>query len=194
MEIYSLKMALIFNNKNNNEISIDEKKNNLNNNEIISNNKKEPLYNKELRINNTLSGANKQLKNDFIDKFFTIKEYVSSKDYNSLANLLIKSIPEVVSDKNVLFTFKNNFEVILFDKNEEEISKLLFKIYNKKYKVVSITNDEWLKIKEKYINDIKNNIKYEYKEEKKYEKNSNKKTELESTVENIFGDDIIKVN
>ena len=67
---------------------------------------------KKINVNNALSGANKKMKTEFIEKYQDINEYVSNKEYNSLINLLVKATPEVVSDKNILFTFKNNFEVV----------------------------------------------------------------------------------
>ena len=190
MEIYVLKMTLMFKEKTiikeEKVVTVENKNDDKNNENYIDN--------KNIKINNALSTANKEIKKEFLEKFSIIKEYVSSKDYNSIANLLLKSTPEVVSNTNILFTFKNNFEVILFEKNEIEIINFLKKIFNKKYSIVSITYNEWEKIKNKYIEDIKNGIKYEYKEEKKEIKSNLKKTELESTVENLFGDDIIKVN
>ena len=201
MEIYMLKISLMFNNKKidynqNNAVNDDEivnkEMNNPNNNNFEDNKLKNEI--KNIKINNAISGANKELKKEFINKYNVIKEYVSNKEYNSLANLLLKCAPEVVSNKNIIFTFKNNFEVILFEKNEEEIIKFLKKVIGDKYSIVAVNEDEWQKIKEKYIKDTKNGIKYEYIEENINVKKSSKKSELESTVENLFGDDIIKVN
>ncbi len=196
MEIYSLKMALIFNNDIKNvETSAsncvkEEKKETVELNELNDNNDKK---NKEIKINNALAEADKNLKKEFLTKYDTISEYISSKEYNSIANLLSKAIPEVVAKSNIIFTFKNDFETVLFDKNEEEIIKFLKKLFNKKYSIVALTTEEWKEIKEKYIKDIKNGIKYEYIAEEN-KKTKSKKSELESTVENLFGDDIIKVN
>ena len=84
--------------------------------------------------------------------------------------------------------------IVESEKNEEEIIKFLKKVIGDKYSIVAVNEDEWQKIKEKYIKDTKNGIKYEYIEENINVKKSSKKSELESTVENLFGDDIIKVN
>ena len=198
MEIYCLKMALIFNNNadDSDQKKIKEVKNDK---EIVKNEIKEVddterIENKKIKINNALYGANKILKNDFVSKYSNIKEYISSKEYNSIANLLLKAKPEVVSDKNILFTFQNNFEVVLFEKNEEEIQKFLKILYNKKYSIVGVIENEWLEIKQEYINNLKNGIKYEYIEENKKEKKSKNKTKLESTVEDLFGEEVIKID
>jgi DNA polymerase-3 subunit gamma/tau len=143
---------------------------------------------KTIKINNALYGANKELKNSFVDTYKSIKEYVPVKEYNSIATLLIKATPEVVAEKNILLTFKNNFEVVLFNKNLEEIQKFLKFIFNTKYSIVAVTVDEWKEIKAEYISNIKNNYKYEYIEEKTPRKKT-KNTELQDSLETIFGEE-----
>ena len=187
VEIYLLKSSLIFNEKKiekpveirevsqKNEIKIENKNNKEN----------------EIKINNSLYGADKALKNTFIIEYENIKEYLSNKEYNSVANLMQKATPEVVSEKNVLFSFKNNFEVVLFEKNISEIQKLMKQIFDKKYSIVAVTIEEWNDIKKEYINNIKNGIKYEYIEEAVQTEKSKKTTILENTVENLFGDSSI---
>ncbi len=143
---------------------------------------------KTIKINNALYGANKELKNSFVETYKSIKEYVPVKEYNSIATLLIKATPEVVAEKNILLTFKNNFEVVLFNKNIEEIQKFLKFIFNTKYSIVAVTVDEWKEIKAEYISNIKNNYKYEYIEEKTPRKKT-KNTELQDSLETIFGEE-----
>ena len=187
VEIYLLKASLIFNEKKieqNNELTkINQETNTINENKI---NKE-----REIKINNSLYGADKSLKNEFVKEYESIKEYLSNKEYNSVTNLMLKATPEVVSEKNVLFSFKNNFEVVLFEKNISEIQKLLKQIFDKKYSIVAVNIDEWKEIKKDYINNIKNGIKYEYIEEIVQSEKTKKTTILENTVENLFGDSII---
>ena len=202
-EIYFIKMALLFLDNqqsiNNQKAEVIEEKpkkeENLKKNIIES--KKEEKENdnsqdiNKIKINNAFSGANKDLKLQFLEQYKNIKEYVSMKEYNSLANLMLKATPEVVSDKTILFTFKNSFEVVLFDKNISDIQNLLKLVYNKKYDLVSVTNEDWEIIKTEYIKNIKSGKKYEYIEieEKKIENVKN--TELQNSVESIFGSDYI---
>lgn len=200
MEIYFIKMCLLFNEKekNKNEFSyikenIEENKTNNSQKSDQNETKFEELDKKRIRINNSLFEANKALKNDFIEKYTKINEYVSTKEYNAIANLLLKATPEVVGKNNILFTFVNNFEVVLFDRNVEDIEKFLKIIFETKYSVVAITYEEWNNEKKKYIQNINNNYKYEYIEEKKSNKQTKKTTVLENTAENIFGDDIVTI-
>jgi hypothetical protein len=104
---------------------------------------------------------------------------------------MLKATPEVVSDKTVMFTFKNSFEVVLFDKNIQDIQKLIKVVYNKKYDLVSVTIEEWEKIREEYIKNIKSGKKYEYIEIKEKKVVNNKNTELQNSLESIFGSDYI---
>ena len=201
MEIYFIKMCLLFDKNNIQEknVTTEEKlepqvKNVEKERKIDQNEAKfEELDNKRIRINNSLYNANKTLKNEFIESYSKINEYVSTKEYNAIANLLLKATPEVIGETNILFTFVNNFEVVLFDRNIEDIEKFLKTLFEKKYSVVAITNEEWNIEKKKYIQNINNNYKYEYIEEKKSKKQTKKTTVLENTAEDIFGDDIITV-
>ncbi len=209
-EIYLIKMTLLFIEKTNTPKAISTKEDdNIQIQEIAENtnktvNKKQEteteesseldellIENKKININNCLYNANKQLKNEFVNNFVSIKEFVTNKKYNSIANLLLKSTPEVVGETNILFTFKNNFEVVLFEKNINEIVKLLKMIYNKDYVVVAVTTDEWNDIKAEYIKNINSGKKYEYQELKKIPQKKKKSTELQESIESIFGEEYI---
>ena len=106
---------------------------------------------------------------------------------------MLKSTPEVVAENNIIFTFDNKFDVVLFNKNVDEIQKMLKNLYGVKYLIVAITTSEWKKLKDEYILNIKNGIKYSYIEEKP-KKSTKKHTELENNVENIFGEDYVTVD
>lgn len=197
-EIYFIKLVRLFTAEETNKKDIKEKiiqtpTNDINKEENIIEEPIDISYKKQ-RINNTLAEADKNLKVEFIKKFEEINDYISNKEYNVIANLLLKSTPEVVSTRNIIFIYKNNFEIVLFDKNIEELQKLINKVYNKKYDIVAINLEEWKKIKEKYINDMKNGIKYKYEDEKQIEKTKKTKTsQIEKTLESMFGDDIVTI-
>ena len=211
IDIYMLKMNLLFKiskiapkNIETTQESVEIRKNNLENEQKSNRNEEKIIINneninssdetKKIRINNVLFGANKLLKNEFNEEFKKINDYLSMKEYNNIANLLLKSTAEVVSDSYVLFNFKQSFDVVIFDKNVEEITKLLKLIYNKKYNIVAVTDEEWQKIKKEYMNNIKNGIKYTYIEENTIIKKANKNTELQNSVENIFGNEYITID
>ncbi|MGM9878306.1 MAG: DNA polymerase III subunit gamma/tau [Bacilli bacterium] len=192
IEIYFIKTTLLFTNQSNYKTNVCQNSENFTkdtNSNDESNNYSLSDNDKKININNALSGASKELKKDFISKFKIVEEYVSSKDYNSISNLLLKSTPEVVSDKNILFTFKNNFEVVLFDKNIEDIQKFINMLYNKKYVVVAVSSEQWIDIRDEYIKNIRSGVKYQYIEEQPKQKKTTKNTVLQDSVEDIFGND-----
>ena len=197
-EIYLLKVTLLFKKEdeiiNNNKEVIEELKKDENTNQLETNKEIiiEEKNDKSIIINNVFYGANKEEKEKFLNNFSNINEFLTDKRYNSIANLLIKSTPEVVSDRIVLFSFKNDFEVVLFDKNEDLVKKLLKNVYNKNYEVVAISTEDWKAEKNNYIKNIKSGVKYTYIEGEKKKRVTKKKTnELENTAELIFGDGII---
>lgn len=199
MEIYTLRLCLLFNNKTvepavnkeNKVIKKEQEETLIEESHEEENNQEDDL--KQIKINNSFYNANKELKIEFLSKYGDLNEYISSKKYNSIASLMVKATPEVIGETNILFRFKNTFEVVLFDKNIDDIQKMLKEIYLKKYSIVAITDEEWDKMKAEYIKNIKNGIKYEYIEEKVVTKKKEKNTELQSSIENIFGDDYTNI-
>ena len=147
--------------------------------------------NKKIIINNAFYGANKEIKTKFLEDYSKIKDYMYKKEYTNIINLLEKSIPQVVSDNSIIFSLKNNFEVILFEKNVSEIQKLLKLIYEKSYDIVALSDKDWENEKNEYIKNIKNGVKYSYINKKEI-KIGKKSTVLKNNLDNIFGEDLVK--
>lgn len=196
-EISFLKMCLMKNKKEEKNIDKIETKNNSKDNEIpIIIEKKqneEKEKNKSIKINNVFCGPSKELKNNFVKNYEKLKEFLSIKEYNSLVNLLLKATPQIVTETNVLFTFKNNFDIVLFDNKIEEIQDLLRKIFEKKYSVVAVNNEEYSSILKEYKKNIDSGKIYKYIEEPHIETKDNKNTKIENTAETLFGKDCIIV-
>ena len=149
------------------------------------------VENKKIIINNAFYGANKEIKTKFLEDYSKIKDYMYKKEYTNIINLLEKSVPQVVSDNSIIFSLKNNFEVILFEKNVSEIQKLLKLIYEKSYDIVALSDKDWENEKNEYIKNIKNGVKYSYINKK--EINTGKKsTVLKNNLDSIFGEDLVK--
>lgn len=147
--------------------------------------------NKKIIINNAFYGANKEIKTKFLKDYSKIKDYMYKKEYTNIINLLEKSVPQVVSDNSIIFSLKNNFEVILFEKNVSEIQKLLKLIYEKTYDIVALSDKDWENEKNEYIKNIKNGVKYSYINKKEI-KTGKKSTVLKNNLDNIFGEDLVK--
>lgn len=196
-EISFLKMCLIQNKKEEKNIDKIETKNNSKDNEIPiiieEKQNEEKEKNKSIKINNVFCGPSKELKNNFVKNYEKLKEFLSIKEYNSLVNLLLKATPQIVTETNVLFTFKNNFDIVLFDNKIEEIQDLLRKIFGKKYSVVAVNNEEYSNILKEYKKNIDSGKIYKYIEEPNIETKDNKNTKIENTAETLFGKDCIIV-
>ena len=74
------------------------------------------------------------------------------------------------------------------------MENLLNKVYNKKYNIVAISEEEWDVEKKQYIENIKKGYKYEYITEDKKESeevNSSEKTQVDKLIE-LVGEEIIE--
>lgn len=202
-EIYVFQMCNILNYVDKVEVintSINNKKNiNMKNdkNENINIETKQNLIDsdlKDIRINNVFAGANKEILNSVNSKYYLINDYISNKKYNMVSILLSSGRIVVASDKYLLFSFENKSDVLKFDSIYKQIELFLKKIYDESYKIVAVSDKEWVEMKNNYINNIKNKISYVFIEENdvklKMSENSNA---LENSALNIFGEDTISV-
>lgn len=202
-EIYVFQMCNILKNVDKVEVintSMNNKKNvNIKNdkNENINIETKQNLIDsdlKDIRINNVFAGANKEILNSVNSKYYLINDYISNKKYNMVSILLSSGRIVVASDKYLLFSFKNKSDVLKFDSIYKQIEQFLKKIYDESYKIVAVSDKEWVEMKNNYINNIKNKISYVFIEENdvKLEMSENSNA-LENSALNIFGEDTISV-
>lgn len=202
-EIYVFQMCNILKNVDKVEVintSINNNKNvNIKNdkNENINIETKQNLIDsdlKDIRINNVFAGANKEILNSVNSKYYLINDYISNKKYNMVSILLSSGRIVVASDKYLLFSFENKSDVLKFDSIYKQIEQFLKKIYDESYKIVAVSDKEWKKMKNNYINNIKNKISYVFIEENdvKLEMSENSNA-LENSALNIFGEDTISV-
>lgn len=202
-EIYVFQMCNILNYVDKVEVintSINNQKNvNIKNdkNENINIETKQNLIDsdlKDIRINNVFAGANKEILNSVNSKYYLINDYISNKKYNMVSILLSSGRIVVASDKYLLFSFKNKSDVLKFDSIYKQIEQFLKIIYDESYKIVAVSDKEWVEMKNNYINNIKNKISYVFIEENdvKLEMSENSNA-LENSALNIFGEDTISV-
>ncbi len=161
-----------FSNKSNKELIEDLKKEK--NVEIDKNNDKNisreiKLYEnntlsdnlKYIRINNTLATASKANLLNIKDKWNEIKNYITDSKYAVVAGLLNDADVVAVGENNMIVTSKMTSIVQRINDNITEVEKLIKNIYNHKYLVVALLDNEWLEEKQKYIE--KKSQGYEYK-------------------------------
>lgn len=151
---------------------------------------------KQTRVNNALATADKSLLNELKKKFEEVENYISNKNYNNIAKLLLDSKIIVGSDDYIMLSFSKVISTDMFYSNLKQIEKLVEKIYKKKYNLVAITEKEWNNIKKEYIDKKKNGIEYTIIEETKellHNVNSVDIDEVEFSAINIFGEESVSV-
>lgn len=119
--------------------------------------------NKDIIINNAFTVANKDIKNDLQSKISLINDYFTDKKFMLAAGALIDISVEVAGRGYIIFSSKSIANVSKIYDNYKLCSELINKIFDGEYYFVVITSDEWMSLREEYIKNIKNGIKYELK-------------------------------
>lgn len=153
------------------------------------------VVNKEeinVRINNALALASKDDLNYIKNNWNKIDEYIFNDEYSVVAGLLKDSIVVVGSNKYVIIANKLTSVVDRINENNKIIEKLFDLIFGYKLLIVGITIDEWNVEKNRYIENIKNGIKYSVLDIPKKEKNMEKeKTPVDELID-LVGDNLIE--
>lgn len=145
---------------------------------------------RSIRINNSFCGASKEEKISFSDKWSQlIKKLSFESDYNALG-LIENAKIEVVSKTNVIFSFLNSNDSIIFNSNLIGIEKKYNDLNDSDYKFFAISDADWNLEKQNFIKN--KDKKYEYIDENVKMSNINE-SELENLAQDLFGEDIIEI-
>ena len=130
----------------------------------IKNNDKLSLQDEEIRINNALAIASKQDLSYFKSKWSGIDDFLDDSDFSVVSGLL-KDCNIVVGSKEYIILESNTLSIVdRINSNLEIVEKLFEKLFNYKVYVVAVDSNKWINIKNKYISDLKNGIKYYVKD------------------------------
>lgn len=149
----------------------------------------------DARINNALATAQKNILNEVRNSWNKISDYLLEDKYNVIVGLLSDVIPVVASDNYLILECKYEASALRLNELEEELSNFLCNIYNKKYKVVSISVDRWNKEKNNYVNNLKKGLKYSIIKEKELDDKKNIDQVKDSSIDkliSLLGEDIIE--
>ena len=153
---------LAFKFTSNKELNDSNNDNNIVKNDVVSDDKitQKVNDNKEIIINNTFAVADKKIKSDLQERYTKISDYLTDKRYATAASLLVDTKIEVAGDGYVLMT--GNYEALVGNiyNNYHICEELINLIFNGKYRFVVITNKDWEKYRDEYINNIRNGKKY----------------------------------
>ena len=100
---------------------------------------------------------------------------------------------EVVSKTNVIFSFKNDSEAIIFNNNIDNIESKYNEMFKSDYKFVGLSIDEWNVEKKKFIEN--KNKKYEYLDENVIikEETNESDSDIKDIADDLFGDSLVEI-
>ena len=143
---------------------------------------------KKIRTNNTFINPTKIEKDKFKKSWEIFINKETLKNNIEILSLIEDINIEVVSPTYVIFSQKSKSTVVLFNQSLDIIEQEYNNILNDNKKFICLTTEEWLKIKQEFINN--KNKKYEYIEEPTKEEIN----EVVDTAMDIFDKNIIEIN
>ena len=147
-------------------------------------------------INNCFARANKQEKQMFENKWKLINDYALDNKFGAAASFVSDGKIRVVGENELIISFAYESMVNRGINLIDLIQNLFEKIYNKQYDIAFITDDEWIKIKNEYINNKNNGINYEYVPIERKKKAQNGKLNnnlITNEAIELFGDNVVLV-
>lgn len=115
---------------------------------------------KDIRVGNTLYNPQKELISDIRKNWNNLKELAFDEKYGNISRILSSDVlPVAASNTNIILITKLNGISNQLNNDLDSIEKILLKIFNKEFKVICISKDEWDKYTEEYKRD-KNKFKY----------------------------------
>lgn len=155
--------------------------------------------NRHIRINNAFALADKEMLSDLKIRWINFSDYLHNKEFASIVSFLLDGTLRVASNKYIIISVR--YDSILENalKNIEKIETLFNIVCSKNCKIAFILDDEWLLLRNKYVEDKNNGIKYEIKPEIKPTEAKTKldKESLSEAVNeaiSLFGDDLVEIN
>ena len=137
---------------------------------------------KEIRVNNTLCNFNKNEFKIFKDRIDEIRSLIINPDYSEYASMVIDGDLRALGNENMIFVFSNERDSNQFNENIIKIDKMLKDYFDKTYKTIAVTKEEWETIKTEFNSKKR---QYTYMEEPKIiDESKEEKDELEE----MFGE------
>lgn len=172
-------------------------------NDVDTLNKEQMFGNKrkdfDIIINNAFALANKDLKNEIVNKWKDFNDYVHNKEFSSIVSYFLDSTPQVVGEKDVILSADYDSIIDNGNRNIAKLELLFNLVMGKSYNIVFVLTDEWHILREKYVSDIKEGKKYNYIEHSLEnnviidEKPSGDVPEVLKTAQSVFGNDIVEI-
>ena len=147
-----------------------------------------------IRINNTMATADKNLLKLEMNNFELLKDFSFDQEIGYLVNELLDSHLRAVGSENLIISYGSQAIVEQNLINIIRLNEVYNKITNSNKNIAIISDEEWDKLKNEYISNLKNNIKYEIKEEPDVILEEIKNDDIiSSSAISLFGEDIVEI-
>lgn len=148
---------------------------------------------KKILINNTIAKASTICKKRVNGLYKELDKFIIDKKYKNAATILKDSVVAAASEDHILLNYKYTSMVEENDKELNNITNLINKILNTKYKLVAITEEEWKKERPHYLELKKQNKVIELIEENDKIKKENVDSNSSDNYVDLFGIDLIEM-
>lgn len=145
-----------------------------------------------IRVNNTLAKADKKLLKEEQGNFEKLKDFTFDQEIGYIVCALLDSKLRAVSENNMIISFEYDSNVLQNIQIIDKITDVYTKITNSNKEIAIISDKEWEKVKNDYIKNLKDGVKYEVKDEPQpiYEEIENDGIISNSAVQ-LFGDIVV---
>ena len=142
-----------------------------------------------VRVNNTLALANKELLKQETEIFELLKDYTFDQEIGYIVCSLLDSKIRAVSPENIILSYEYDSNVkqnlLILDK----IIEVYNKITNSNKNIAIISDEKWEVVKNEYISNLKNKVKYEVVDEPEVIFEDLKKDDIiTNSAVDLFGD------
>ncbi|MCH5166806.1 MAG: DNA polymerase III subunit gamma/tau [Erysipelotrichales bacterium] len=141
----------------------------------------------KVRINNTFVNCTKEFKVSFSEIWKDFINNLKSENIVDLLNIVSKAIPQVVSDKYVIFLTKSESIKILANSKLYELENKFLSNNGSDYKFVFISKNDW----ELFMKDYDKTKKYDILSEDEFIVSDANSVKL---AEDVFGEEKVKID
>ena len=138
------------------------------------------------------------IKKSLQDKFSSIDNYLTDKKFSSIAGILLDTVIQVAGNGYIIFSVKYDSVIQKVYNNYKLCNELINIVFDNEYTFVVISNDEWEKYRNEYINNLKSGKKYFVKDINKIDiididkKNSEKELTIVDKLFDLVGEDVVE--
>lgn len=144
----------------------------------------------KIRVNNTMALANKNLLKIELDNFELLKDYTFDQEIGYIVCSILDSKIRTVSPDNIIISYEFDSTVKQNLLYIDKIIEVYNKITNSNKNIAIISDNEWERVKNEYITNLKNHVKYEVIPEPEVVFEESKKDDIivSNAAVELFGD------